>query len=57
MDINSLVFAEDETEISFQDKISVAFVIMGAIFLGLLVIALIYNLFQFEQMEFTMPFS
>jgi len=57
VDINSLVFAEDETEISFQDKISVAFVIMGAIFLGLLVIALIYNLFQFEQMEFTMPFS
>ncbi|MHA1129644.1 MAG: hypothetical protein ACTSQI_02780 [Candidatus Helarchaeota archaeon] len=57
MDLMSRVESlTDEDSINFEDKISLLFLVMGAIFLAIIVIALTLNIFHFQQMEFESPF-
>ncbi|HUX99505.1 MAG TPA: hypothetical protein VMV49_08135 [Candidatus Deferrimicrobium sp.] len=56
MDLQSIILDLEDEKITFEDKISLTFVIIGAIFFGLIVIALVMNALNFEQMEFDAPF-
>ncbi len=46
----------DEDRITFEDKMSLALIVMAAIFLAIIGVTLLLNVFQFEQMEFESPF-
>ncbi len=56
MDLNQFLNQTDDEKIAFQDKISLVFMIMGAIFLGLIVLTLAMNALNFQQVEFESPF-
>jgi len=57
MEPHFLLFQEDKDKINFQDKLSLLFLIIGAIFIGLIVISMAINLINFQQVEFTTPFD
>ena len=57
MKLNSLIFQEQEDKINFQDKLSLLFLIIGAIFIGMIVITLAMNVLNFQQIQFTTPFG
>jgi hypothetical protein len=57
MKLNSLIFQEDADKINFQDKLSLLYLIIGAIFIGLIVTTLAMNLFNFQQIDFATPFG
>ncbi len=54
--VNSLINEEEDLQIRFQDKLSLVFMIIGAVFLGMIAFAVVFNIFQFDQMEFETPF-
>jgi len=53
--LNNLNDIEDD-RINFEDKISLLFMIIGAIFLVIIVVSLAMNFLQFQQVEFQSPF-
>lgn len=56
MDLNSIIYDLENDRINFEDKLSLMFMIIGAVFLVLIVLSLFSNLLNFEQVEFTTPF-
>jgi hypothetical protein len=56
MDLNSLLHQIDDDKIRFEDRIAIAFMVMGGLFFIIIVISLLMNAMQFEQMEFESPF-
>jgi hypothetical protein len=57
MKLNSQILQEDEEKINFQDKLSLLFLVIGAIFIGLIVISLAMNVLNLQQMDFATPFG
>jgi len=57
MNLNSLLSQEEPDKITFHDKLSLIVLVIGAIFLGMIVLSLTLNLLDFETMEFNMPFG
>lgn len=57
MNLNSLVFQEDFDKIEFQDKLSLLFLIIGAIFIGIIVISLAMSVLNLQPGQFTSPFG
>ncbi|NVM29353.1 MAG: hypothetical protein HWN65_10980 [Candidatus Helarchaeota archaeon] len=56
MDLNSIILELEDDRIRFEDKLTLAFMIIGAIFFALIVVSLTLNLLRFEQVEFETPF-
>ena len=55
MDLNSIILELEDDRIRFEDKLTLAFMIIGAIFFALIVVSLALNLLRFEQVEFDIP--
>ena len=55
--MNSLLSQEEPDKINFHDKLSLMFLVIGAIFLGMIVLTLTLNLLDFQTMEFETPFG
>jgi hypothetical protein len=56
MDLNSILYDFENDRIGFEDKISLAFMVIGAIFIALIVLSVALNALQFNQVEFESPF-
>lgn len=56
MELNSIILELEDDRIRFEDKLTLAFMIIGAIFFALIVVSLTLNLLRFEQVEFETPF-
>jgi len=56
MDLDSLLNQIENDEITFHDKLTLAFLVMGAIFLGIILVSVALNILHFQQIEFESPF-
>jgi hypothetical protein len=57
MDLNSLLAKEEPDKITFHDKLSLMFMVIGAIFVMMIVLALVVNLLNIQTVEFQTPFG
>lgn len=56
MDLYSILYESENDRINFEDKLSLFFMIIGAIFFTLIIVSVVMNLLNFESVEFESPF-
>ena len=57
MNLNSIVAQREPDKITFHDKLSLMFMVIGAIFVVTIVMAIAFNLLDIETMDFQTPFG
>jgi len=57
MNLNSIVAQREPDKITFHDKLSLMFMVIGAIFVVMIVLALVANVLNIQPIEFTTPFG
>lgn len=56
MNLNSLLAQEEADKITFQDRLSLLFMVIGAIFAAIIILSLALSLLDIQPVEFEGPF-
>jgi hypothetical protein len=57
MDLNSILAQEEPDKITFHDRLTLLFMIIGGIFLATIVLSLALNMLNIQTVEFQTPFG
>lgn len=57
MNLNAILSQEEPDKITFHDRLTLLFMIIGAIFFATIVLSLALNLLDFQTMDFQTPFG
>ena len=54
--LNAILYELEDDRITFEDKLSLAFMVIGGIFFTIIIVSALLNALSFDSMEFETPF-
>jgi len=54
--LNSILYELENDRINFEDKLSLAFMVIGGIFFTIIIVSALLNALSFDSVEFDTPF-
>ena len=54
--LNAILYELEDDRITFEDKLSLAFMVIGGIFFTIIIVSALLNALSFDSVEFETPF-